>query len=252
MRGAMLEGEPNITTAAAAPSFASLDLFDLGRRAAQARTARLGGACGSFVRSRQLLATGAWRGPRDAAESYAEAADLATLGGWSAARTAGCTLLVGAGDPEVHAEAQGGGARSLWRLPFREGEPAQERRTRLDELRALSRRPDLSLWGVLPTPVGEPQGLDTLHLIATLRLELPEIPHVALDVAALGPRLAQMALGFGADELWAPVVSERALRLGANANNPAMTRKEATVLIRGAGLVARERTGPDAYSEESP
>lgn len=114
------------------------------------------------------------------------------------------------------------------------------------------RRPELALWGVLPTPVGEPQGLDTLHLIATLRLELPELRHVVLDVAALGPRLAQMALGFGADELWAPIVSERALRLGANANNPAMTRKEAAILIRGAGLAARERTGPEEFSEESP
>jgi len=57
-------------------SYASLDLFDLGRRAAEARNGRVGGARASFVRSRQLLSTGAWRGPRDAAESYVEAADL--------------------------------------------------------------------------------------------------------------------------------------------------------------------------------
>jgi hypothetical protein len=231
-------------------SFASLDLFDLGRRAAGARDARLG-ARASFVRSRQLLPTGAWRGPRDASESYVEIADLATPGGWTAARAAGVTLLVGAGDVSAHAAARDGGARSLWRLPFRNGESAVERRARLDELRAMVQR-GLPLWGVLPTPEGEAQGLDTLALVATLRLELPEIPHVVLDVAALGPRLAQMALGFGADELWAPIVSERALRLGGNANNPAMTRKEAAVLIRGAGLAAFERTGPDAFSEETP
>lgn len=234
-----------------APSFASLDLFDLGRRAAAARDVGLG-HCASFVRSRQLLATGAWRGPRDASESYVEVADVAALGGFSAARATGATLLVGAGDPELHALCRAGGARSLWRLPFRAGEPAADRRARLDDLSALARRPDLALWGVLPTPDGEPQGLDTLHLVATLRLELPELPHVVLDVATLGPRLAQMALGFGADELWAPIVSERALRLGANANNPAMTRKEAAVLIKGAGLTARERTGPEEFSEESP
>jgi len=248
MRTALPETGPR---AAATPlSFASLDLFELGRRAAAARNARLGGPDASFVRSRQLLATGGWRGPRDAAESYVEIDQLAALGGWSAARAAGCTLLVGGGDPAVHAAAHADGGRSLWRLPFREGEAPRERRARLDELGALARRGDLGLWGVLPTPVGEPHGLDTLHLVATLRLELPEIAHVVLDVAALGPRLSQMALAFGADELWAPIVSERALRLGANANNPAMTRKEAAVLIRGAGLVARERTGPDVYSEE--
>jgi hypothetical protein len=50
-----------------------------------------------------------------------------------------------------------------------------------------------------------------------------------------------MALGFGADELRAPIVSERALRLGDNARNPAMTRKEAAILIRGAGLTPCER-----------
>jgi len=232
-------------------SFASLDLFDLGRRAAAARDLRLG-RCASFVRSRQLLATGAWRGPRDASESYVEVADAVALGGFPAARAAGATLLVGAGDLEIHALARASGARSLWRLPFRAGEPPAERRARLDELSVLARRPELALWGVLPTPLGEPQGLDTLHLVATLRLDLPHVPHVVLDVAALGPRLAQMALGFGADELWAPIVSERALRLGANANNPAMTRKEASVLIRGAGLAARERTGPEEFSEESP
>ena len=243
------------------PSYASLDLFDLGRRAAEARAGRLGGAWASFVRSRQLLATGAWRGPRDATESYVEAADLAALGGWPAAQAAGVTLLVGgesiaamatAESLAPHLAAAGAGGRSLWRFFYRAGEPVPERRARLEALRALARRADLALWGVLPTPIGEPQGLDTLHLVATLRLEVPELAHVALDVGALGPRLAQMALGFGADELWAPIVSERALRLGANAKNPAMTRKEAVVLIRGAGLAARERTGPDVYSEESP
>ena len=50
-----------------------------------------------------------------------------------------------------------------------------------------------------------------------------------------------MAFGFGADELFAPIVAERALRLGANANNPALTRKEAATLIRGAGLTPCER-----------
>jgi len=237
-------------TRPAAPDFASLDLFDLGRRATAARDARLG-ARASFVRSRQLLATGAWRGPRDARESYVEVADLAVLGGWPAARDAGVNLLIGGGGVVPHAAAQASQARSLWRLPFQAGATARERQAELDELRQVVDA-GLSIWGVMPTPLGEPQGLDALHLVATLRLELPQIPHVVLDVAALGPRLAQMALGFGADELWAPIVSERALRLGGNANNPAMTRKEAAVLIRGAGLTAFERIGPDEYVEESP
>ena len=227
------------------------DLFDLGRQAAAMRDARWG-ARASFARSKQLLATGAWRGPRDAAESYVELADLAALGGWAAAAQAAVHLLVGpadAADVSMHRAAAQAGARSIWRVPYRAGESAETRRARIEALREHLRGGD-SPWGVMPSPVGEPEGLDTLCLVATLRLQLPEVPHLLLDVAALGPRLAQMALGFGGDELWAPIVSERALRLGANASNPAMTRKEAVVLIQGAGLTAAERTGPDRYSEE--
>jgi len=209
------------------------DLFALGRRAAEARDAAFGRRA-TFVRSRQLLPTGAWKGPRDAAESYVEEADLAALGGIAAARAAGVTLLVGGGDLGAHRAA---GIRSLWRLPFRNGETDAERTARLRALAAA----DLPMFGVLPTPDGEPYGLDTLRVVALCRLTLPAGWHVAADVATLGPRLAQMCLGFGADELRAPIVAERALRLGANANNPALTRKEAVTLIRGAGLPAAER-----------
>jgi len=47
-------------------------------------------------------------------------------------------------------------------------------------------------------------------------------------------------------------VPERALRLGANANNPALTRKEAATLLRGAGLVACERLGDGSLEEVTP
>jgi len=227
------------------------DLFELGRRASAARDARLG-ARASFVRSRQLLATGGWRGPRDAVVSYVEAADLAALGGFAAAAAAGAGWLVG-GDVEAARAAAAAGARTLGRFPFASGESATERIVRIEALRReITSAGVAAPWGIIPTPRGEAEGLDTLRVVATLRLELPEIAHVLCDVAALGPRLAQMALAFGADELWAPIVSERALRLGANANNPAMTRKEATVLIRGAGLAACERTGAQAddWTEE--
>jgi hypothetical protein len=225
-------------------------IFVLGPQAAAARNAARG-ARASFVRSRQYLATGAWRGPRDATESYVEVADLPALGDFAAAATAGVGLLVGAGALEPHRAARAAGARSLWRFAFRSSEPAAARAARFTELRTLMEQDGIALWGVMPTPVGEPEGLDTLHMVATLRLMLPTTMHVALDVAALGPRLAQMALGFGGDELWAPIVSERALRLGGNANNPSMTRKEAAILIRGAGLIACERTAPDSYTDEA-
>jgi hypothetical protein len=249
---------------------ATLDVFALGRRAPAARDARWG-ATASFVRARAFVPGGgtvagaeggSWRGPRDAAESFAELGELgAPSSGAGAsddgkspaelarASAAGVTLWLGAPGPELHRALVAGGGRVLYRFPFRAGEPAAERRARLAALQAaaLSGAP---LWGVMPTPLGEAEGIDTLRVVAALRLDLPSIPHLVLDVPAFGPRLAQMALGFGGDELWAPIVSERALRLGGNANNPAMTRKEACILIRGAGLRPRERVGADRFAEE--
>jgi hypothetical protein len=133
-------------------------------------------------------------------------------------------------------------------FPFKLGESDAERLERLAALSRVAPPP----WGVMPSPIGEPFGLDTLRCFALCRLALPGVPHLLADVSALGPRLAQMAFGFGADEIYAPIVAERALRLGANANNPALTRKEAVTLIRGAGLVPCERLADGTLQEVTP
>jgi hypothetical protein len=133
-------------------------------------------------------------------------------------------------------------------FPFKHGEGDAERLERLAALARVTPQP----WGIMPAPVGEPFGLDTLRCFALCRLALPGVPHLLADVSALGPRLAQMAFGFGADELYAPIVAERALRIGANANNPALTRKEAVTLIRGAGLVPCERMADGSLQEVTP
>jgi hypothetical protein len=230
------------------------DLFALGR-AALARSRALHGGRGLFARTKQLLATGVWRGPRDAAEACVEEEDLAALGGLEAARALGARTLVAAGRDEAASQAlvaaaAAHGLRCLWRLPFRADEPAAARETRLAALAAAARA-GLPIDGVLPTPAGEPLGLDTLLLFARSRLALP-VPHLLADFARLGHRLAQMALGFGADELHGPIHPERALRLGANAGNPVMTRKEAAILLRGAGLVPHERLGGGRLEEVAP
>jgi hypothetical protein len=223
------------------------DLFAVGRRAA-GRARAHGGGRAIFARSRQLLASGAWKGPRDAALSFVEEEDLPSLGGFGAAVAAGVRTLVASSAARAR-EAAAAGVQVLWRLPFRAGEPTEVRRARLDALIALiESESDLVVAGVIPTPEGEPMGLDTLAVFAEARLALP-VPHLVADFVRLGHRLAQMALGFGASELWGPIMPERALRLGANAHNPVMTRKEAATLIRGAGLLAAERTGSGALED---
>jgi hypothetical protein len=229
----------------AAAGDAGGDLFTLGRQAALA-CRRAHGGRGFFTRSRQLLGTGVWKGPRDAAASLVEEEDLGALGGLTAAQAAGARTLL-ATTAEAARAASGAAMRVLWRLPYRGREPASERQARLDALAALVRA-GLPLDGVLPTPVGEPMGLDTLTVMVSCRLQLP-VPHVVADFQRLGHRLAQMSLGFGADELHGPIMPERALRLGANAHNPVMTRKEAAVLLRGAGLTPCERLSGGAIEE---
>jgi hypothetical protein len=223
------------------------DLFALGREAGDA--VRNGGSRGIFARCRQLLPTGAWKGPRDAAEAYIEEEDLPAAGDLTGALAAGVRTVVATTAATARAAATAG-LRVRLRIPYRTGEPATERQARLAAAAALARELT-ELDGVIPTPVGEPGGLDTLTFMATCRRELAGFPslYVVADFVRLGHRLAQMSLGFGADELFGPIMPERALRLGANANNPVMTRKEAAMLIRGAGLAPFERTSSGALEE---
>jgi hypothetical protein len=202
------------------------DLFALGQAATTAARQLHGGRV-VFARARQLLANGSWRGPRDAADAYVEEADLEALGGVAAAVAAGARTLIAT-------SATSGPLRIILRVPYGAGEPESARLARLDHIAALP------IDGVLPAPEGEALGLDTLRFVALCRIRL-RVPHVVVDFARLGHRLAQLALGFGADELFGPIVSERALRLGENSANPALTRKEAANLIRGAGLAPHER-----------
>jgi aminodeoxyfutalosine synthase len=89
-------------------------------------------------------------------------------------------------------------------------------------------------------------------LVARCRLVLVGVPHVLVDLDRVGPKLGQLALGFGADELCGPIAETRALRLGDNAGSRAITRAEAAQLLRGAGLRAFERVAGGSLEEFAP
>jgi hypothetical protein len=221
------------------------DLFALGREAfASVHGNQTGHVV--FARSRSLTPSGAWQGPRDAADALVEESHLGALGGVAGASQAGARTLIASSLVPV-TEAHDTGLRVLLRLPFEAGEPEAERLGRLAALASHAGAID----GVIPAPIGEALGLDTLRFFALCRLH-GGAPHVIADFARLGPRLAQLCLTFGADELLGPIVAERALRLGQNADNPALTRKEAAVLIRSAGLIAVERQSGGALEECQP
>jgi len=86
-----------------------------------------------------------------------------------------------------------------------------------------------------------PTGLDDLKTIAVSRLLLDNFDHIKAYWIMLTPRIAQVALRFGADDLDGTVVEEKIYH-DAGATTPEhMTRGELERLIRAAGRVPVER-----------
>ncbi|HTZ75549.1 MAG TPA: aminofutalosine synthase MqnE [Candidatus Aquilonibacter sp.] len=86
-----------------------------------------------------------------------------------------------------------------------------------------------------------PTGLDDLKTIAVSRLLLDNFDHIKAYWIMLTPRIAQVALRFGADDLDGTVVEEKIYH-DAGATTPEhLTRSELERLIRAAGRVPVER-----------
>ena len=87
----------------------------------------------------------------------------------------------------------------------------------------------------------KPTGFDALKTIAVSRLLLDNFEHIKAYWVMLTPRIAQIALGFGADDLDGTVVEEKIYH-DAGATTPEhLTRAELERLIRAAGRVPVER-----------
>jgi aminodeoxyfutalosine synthase len=86
-----------------------------------------------------------------------------------------------------------------------------------------------------------PTGIDDLKMIAVSRLMLDNFDHIKAYWVMLTPRIAQVALRFGADDLDGTVVEEKIYH-DAGATTPEhLTRVELERLIRAAGRVPVER-----------
>jgi hypothetical protein len=164
--------------------------------------------------------------------------------------------------------------RGLVNVPYTCGEPETDRRQRLASLAAQfgttestetrentekekvripdPEHPSLSpsvpspssvlsvVPSILPVPVGEPQGLDTIAFFAACRLAFPQA-HIVVDLERLGLKLGQLCLSFGADEIMGSILERRELRLGARAGSHELDRGEAAQLLRASGFVPYER-----------
>ena len=84
-------------------------------------------------------------------------------------------------------------------------------------------------------------GLDDLRHIATARLVLDNIPHVKAYWVMVTPKLAQVALSFGADDLDGTVVRETIYHMAGAETAQMMPTSELERVVRAAGFTPVER-----------
>jgi aminodeoxyfutalosine synthase len=86
-----------------------------------------------------------------------------------------------------------------------------------------------------------PTGVDILKTIAVSRLMLDNIPHVKAYWVMLGPKMAQIALHFGADDVEGTIVKEQIAHEAGATTAPGLTRDEMIDMIVRAGFEPAER-----------
>jgi aminodeoxyfutalosine synthase len=87
----------------------------------------------------------------------------------------------------------------------------------------------------------KPTGYDSLRTLAVSRLYLDNFDHVKAYWVSLGERLAQVALGFGVDDLDGTVLEERIYHMAGSTVPQALSERTLHDLIRAAGRVPAER-----------
>ena len=84
-------------------------------------------------------------------------------------------------------------------------------------------------------------GSDDLRHIATARLVLDNIPHVKAYWIMLTPKLAQVALSFGADDIDGTVVEETIYHMAGSRTEQQLSRTELERIVGEAGFVPVQR-----------
>jgi aminodeoxyfutalosine synthase len=84
-------------------------------------------------------------------------------------------------------------------------------------------------------------GLEDLRHIATARLVLDNVPHIKAYWVMITPKLAQVALSFGADDLDGTVVEETIYHMAGARTEQMLPRPELERVVREAGFVPVER-----------
>jgi aminodeoxyfutalosine synthase len=86
-----------------------------------------------------------------------------------------------------------------------------------------------------------PSAIDDLKTLAVSRLMLDNIPHIKAFWIMLGPKMAQISLCFGVDDVDGTVMEERITHMAGAQTPQGLTRKQLRGLIREAGCEPVER-----------
>ncbi len=89
--------------------------------------------------------------------------------------------------------------------------------------------------------ISSTSGVDDLKNIAVSRLMLDNFPHIKAYWVMLGPKIAQIALSYGADDMDGTVLEEKITHMAGAETSQAMSNREIEYLIRQAGCVPVER-----------
>jgi len=153
---------------------------------------------------------------------------------------------------EVHAAAHGLGIPTNATMLYGHIETIAERVDHLLRLRELQdrtggfmtfiplafhpRNTEMEGWGLGPTT-----GYDDLKMLAAARLLLDNFAHIKAYWVMIGPKIAQVALSFGVDDIEGTVIEEKITHSAGASTPELMARAELVELIRAAGYLPVER-----------
>lgn len=86
-------------------------------------------------------------------------------------------------------------------------------------------------------------GIEDLKMLAISRILLDNFDHIKVSWVMLGPKLTQVSLAFGVDELEGNIVEARISHLDGGNTSPVLTARAIIHMIEKAGRVAVERDG---------
>ncbi|MDI3281071.1 MAG: aminofutalosine synthase MqnE [Bacillota bacterium] len=153
---------------------------------------------------------------------------------------------------EVMETAHRLGLRSNATLLYGHVETAEERVDHLLKLRELQDRTGGFLafiplafhpqnTGLAHLKPSRTTGFDDLKMLAVARLLLDNFPHIKAFWIMIGPKLAQVSLAFGADDLDGTVVEERITHAAGAETGQSLTKAELVAMIKAAGLAPVQR-----------